>query len=80
MNDTREEQPNWQSALGHHEALCSERNERIHKEIQSVQDKMKDMKEDIRELRAGQRWLIGVMLVWPPILIAILTLILKAGA
>lgn len=86
MTDIENNKPAWQTSLEHHEALCSERYEAIHRDITSLRDEMKDLKDemrsnlqfmrdDIRELRIGQRWMIGAMLIWPPLMIAALKLL-----
>ena len=62
------EKPDWQKSLVHHEELCAERYKSIHKELQFI-------REDMREMRTGQRWLIGIVLVWPPLIIAALQMI-----
>ena len=59
------EKPDWQKALEHHEELCTERYRAIHRDIQFI-------REDMREMRGGQRWIIGIVLAWPPLLIAAL--------
>ena len=37
------------------------------------------LKDDIRELRVGQRWIIGAVLVWPPIMMTTLITLLAGG-
>ena len=86
MDNSDNKKPDWQTSLEHHESLCSERYEAIHRDIGSLRHEMKDFKdemrgnlkfvrEDIRELRIGQRWIIGAMLMWPPLMIAALKLL-----
>ena len=92
MTDAENREPDWQASLEHHEDLCSERYEAIHKDFQSLRDEMGNlrdemrssnqairdemgnnnqaMRDDIREIRIGQRWIVGVMLTWPPLIIA----------
>ena len=69
MNDASTGKPDWQVALDHHEDLCAERYKGIDKRLDNLET-------DMRELRAGQRWIIGLILagyfVWPPALIALL--------
>ena len=62
------DKPDWQKSLEHHEELCTERYKSIHKELQFI-------REDMREMRTGQRWLIGIVLAWPPLIIAALQMI-----
>lgn len=86
MDNSDNQKPDWQISLEHHESLCSERCEAIHRDIGFLRNEMKDLKdemrgnlkvvrEDIRELRIGQRWMIGAMLMWPPLMIAALKLL-----
>ena len=73
MNDTFTGKPDWQVALEHHEDLCAERYKGIDKRLDNLGT---DMRELRRELRAGQRWIIGLILAgyfaWPTVLVAIL--------
>ena len=83
ISDQTPPKPDWQVALEHHEALCAERTERIYREIQlmreDTRDDFKTIREEIRELRTGQRWIIGIvagaMLAWPPLLLAAIHLL-----
>ena len=83
MNDTFTGKPDWQVALEHHEGLCSERYNSIDKRFEAVDQRfdavdrrLDNIETDIRELRTGQRWIIGLIVAgyfaWPPILIALL--------
>ena len=69
MNDTFTGKPDWQVALEHHEDLCAERYKGIDKRLDNIET-------DMRELRTGQRWIIGLILAgyfaWPTALIAFL--------
>ena len=69
MNDTFTGKPDWQVALEHHEDLCAERYKGIDKRLDNIET-------DMRELRTGQRWIIGLILVgyfaWPTALIVLL--------
>ena len=73
MNDTFTGKPDWQVALEHHEDLCAERYKSIDKRLDNLET---DMRELRRELRTGQRWIIGLILAgyfaWPTALIAFL--------
>ena len=42
---------------------------------QALRNEMNVMRDDIRELRIGQRWMIGAMLMWPPLMIAALKML-----
>ena len=80
MNDTFTGKPDWQVALEHHEDLCSERYNNIDKRFDAVDKRLDNLETDLRELRrevrAGQRWIIGLIVAgyfaWPTVLIAIL--------
>ena len=85
MDNSDNKKPDWQTSLEHHESLCSERYDAIHRDIGSLRNEMKDFKDemrsdlkvvrqDIRELHIGQRWIIGATLMWPPLMIASLKL------
>ena len=73
MNDTFTGKPDWQVALEHHEDLCAERYKGIDKRLDNLET---DRRELRRELRTGQRWIIGLILAgyfaWPTALIAFL--------
>ncbi len=73
MNDTFTGKPDWQVALEHHEDLCAERYKGIDKRLDNLET---DMRELRRELRTGQRWIIGLIVAgcfaWPTVLVAIL--------
>ena len=79
MDNSDNKKQDWQTSLEHHESLCSERYEAIHRDIGSLRNEMRGsirvMRDDIRELRIGQRWIIGAMLMWPPLMIAALKLL-----
>ena len=69
MDDQRSGKPDWQVALEHHEDLCAERYKGIDKRLDNLE-------ADMRELRTGQRWIIGLILAgyfaWPTALIVLL--------
>ncbi len=69
MNDASTGKPDWQVALEHHEDLCAERYKGIDKRLDNLET-------DMRELRTGQRWIIGLILAgyfaWPTAMIAFL--------
>ena len=72
--------PDWQAALEHHEDLCSERCNSIDRRFDAVDKRLDNIEAEMRELRremcAGQRWIIGLILagyfVWPTALIVLL--------
>ena len=76
MNDTFTGKPDWQVALEHHEGLCSERYNNIDRRFDAVDRRLDNLETDMRELRAGQRWIIGLILAgyfaWPTALIVLL--------
>ena len=76
MNDTFTGKPDWQVALEHHEDLCSERCNNIDRRFDAVDKRLDNLETDMRELRAGQRWIIGLILAgyfaWPTALIVLL--------
>ena len=61
--------PDWQVALEHHEDLRTERYKSIEKHFDNIET-------GLRELRAGQRWIIGLIVAgyfaWPTALIVLL--------
>ena len=69
MGSQRTGKPDWQVALEHHEDLCAERYKGIDKRLDNIET-------DMRELRTGQRWIIGLILAgyfaWPTALIVLL--------
>ena len=69
MDSQCSRQPDWQVALEHHEDLCSERYNNIDRRLDNLET-------DMRELRAGQHWIIGLILAgyfaWPTALIVLL--------
>ena len=71
MDNQRGGKPDWQIALEHHEDLCAER-------YNSIDRRLDNLEADMCELRAGQRWIISLILVgyfaWPTALIAFLKL------
>ena len=66
MTDAENKKPDWQISLEHHEDLCTERYKAVYKEMQFLREDMREMR---MEMRSGQRWIIGILLVWPPLLI-----------
>ena len=80
MDNQSRGKADWQVALEHHEGLCSERYNNIDRRFDAVDRRLDNLETDMRELRrevrAGQRWIIGLILAgyfaWPTVLIAIL--------
>ena len=83
MDNQRSGKPDWQVALEHHEDLCAERynsiDERfdaVNHRFDAVDRRLDNLEADMRELRTGQRWIVGLILAgyfaWPPALIALL--------
>ena len=76
MDNQRSGKPDWQVALEHHEGLCSERYNNIDRRFDAVDRRLDNLETDMRELRAGQRWIIGLILAgyfaWPTALIVLL--------
>ena len=73
MDNQSSGKPDWQVALEHHEELCAERYKGIDKRLDNIET---DMRELRREMRAGQRWIIGLIVAgyfaWPTALIVLL--------
>ena len=80
MDNSRSGKPDWQAALEHHEDLCAERCNGIDRHFDAVDKRLDNIEAEMRELRremyAGQRWIIGLILagyfVWPTALIMLL--------
>ena len=80
MNDTFTGKPDWQVALEHHEDLCSERYNNIDRRFDAVDKRLDNLETDVRELRremrTGQRWIVGLIVAgyfaWPTALIVLL--------
>ena len=87
MDNSRSGKPDWQVALEHHEDLCVERCNNIDRRFDAVDHRFEavdrrldnietDMRELRREMCAGQRWIVGLIVagyfVWPTALIVLL--------
>ena len=68
MNGGNQDNPNWQTALEHHEQLCAERGCTVDVRFNSLERRL----DNIERL---QRFTIGVILAWPALLIAVMKLI-----
>ena len=68
MNGGNQENPSWQTALEHHEELCAERGRTIDVRFNSLEKRL----DNIERL---QRFTIGAILAWPPLLIAVMKLL-----
>ncbi len=67
MNNESQES-SWQTALKHHEELCAERGRTVDVRFNAVEKRL----DNIEKL---QRFTIGAILAWPPLLIAIMKLL-----
>ena len=87
MGSQRSGKPDWQAALEHHEDLCAERCNNIDRRFDAVDRRFEavdrrlgnieaEMRKLRREMYAGQRWIIGLILagyfVWSAALIVLL--------
>ncbi len=68
MNGGNQDNPNWQTALEHHEQLCAERGRTVDVRFNSLERRL----DSIERL---QRFTIGAILAWPALLIAVMKLI-----
>lgn len=68
MNSKTQERPDWQTALEHHEELCAERGRTTDARFGAIEVRL----DNIEKL---QRFTLGAILAWPPLLIAVLKLI-----
>ena len=68
MNGANQDNPNWQTALEHHEELCAERGRTIGVRFNSLERRL----DNIERL---QRFAPGAILAWPALLIAVLKLL-----
>ena len=58
MNGANQDNPNWQTALEHHEELCAERGRTIDVRFNSLERRL----DNIERL---QRFALGAILAWP---------------
>ena len=76
MDNSHSGKPDWQVALEHHEDLCAERCNNIDRRFDAVDKRLDNLETDMRELRVGQRWIVGLILAgyfaWPTALIVLL--------
>ena len=82
MNNRNQDKPGWQTALEHHEQLCVERGRTIDARFNSVDVRFNsvDMRFNSVEKRLDnierlQRFTLGAILAWPPLLIAVMKLV-----
>ena len=68
MNNTKQDKPDWATALEHHEELCVERGRTSDVRFDSIEKRL----DNIEKL---QRFTIGAILAWPPLLIAVMKLL-----
>ena len=80
MDNRHSGKSDWQAALEHHKDLRTERCNNLDRRFDAVDRRLDNIEAEIRELRremyAGQRWIIGLILagyfVWPTALIVLL--------
>ena len=89
MNNTKQDKPDWAIALEHHEEMCVERGRTIAERFNSVSERFNsvdvrfnavDVRFDSIEKRLDnieklQRFTLGAILAWPPLLIAVMKLL-----
>ena len=96
MNNTKQDKPDWATALEHHEEMCVERGRTIAERFNSVSERFNsvdakfnsvdvrfnavDVRFDSIEKRLDnieklQRFTLGAILAWPPLLIAVMKLL-----
>ncbi len=68
MNNTKQDIPGWQTALEHHEDLCVERGRTTDVRFNSIEKRLDNIEK-------FQRFTLGAILAWPPLLIAVLKLL-----
>ena len=80
MDNQRSGKPDWQVALEHHEELCAERYNSIDRRFDAVDKRLDNIEKRLdnieTDMRAGQRWIVGLILAgyfaWPTVLIVLL--------
>ena len=82
MNDGNQKNPNWQTALEHHEELCAERARTIGERFNSVDARFNSvdvhfnsLEKRLDNIERIQFFTFGAILAWPPLLIAVLKLL-----
>ena len=75
MNDGNQKNPNWQTALEHHEELCAERARTIGERFNSVDVHFNSLEKRLDNIERIQLFTFGAILAWPPLLIAVLKLL-----
>ena len=68
MNNTKQGKPDWAIALEHHEEMCVERGRTSDVRFDSIEKRL----DNIEKL---QRFTLGAILAWPPLLIAVMKLL-----
>ena len=68
MNNRNPNKSDWQIALEFHEALCAERGYSVDARFNSAEKRL----DNIERL---QRFTIGAILAWPPLLTAVMKLV-----
>ncbi len=76
------EKSDWQKALEHHEQLCSERGrttevkfEAVDKRFEAVDKRFDSVERRLDNIERLQRFTLGAILAWPPLLIAVMKLV-----
>ncbi len=75
MNDKNQEKSGWQTALEHHEELCAERGRTIDVRFNSIDKRFESVEKRLDNIEQLQRFTLGAILAWPPLLLAILKLL-----
>ena len=89
MNERNQERLGWQTALEHHEELCSERGrtldvrfdavdtkfESVDKRFDAVDRRFESVEKRLDNIEQLQRFTLGAILAWPPLLTAVLKLL-----
>lgn len=75
MNNRNQNKPDWQTALEHHEELCVERGRTIDARFNSVDVRFDSVEKRLDSIEKLQRFTIGAILAWPPLLVAVIKLL-----
>ena len=75
MNNRNQDKPDWLTALEHHEQLCAERGRTIDARFSSVDVRFNSVEKRLDSIERLQRFTIGAILAWSPLLMAIIKLL-----